>query len=1413
MADYASQTCCSPLLKFHAANLIELVEGQAREGGAKEAVVWKDGRMSYGELNQEANRIGNWLVSRGVRSGERVGVLLRRQGELIAALLGVMKSGGSYLGLEGGYPRERLEYMVKDAGCRWVITEQKLAGVLNGVAGVELLEIEGLREELRKQKTENPGVALEEHDLAYVIYTSGSTGRPKGVGIEHGSVAVFLEWVKEEFSGEELAGVLASTSVCFDLSVFEMFGTLSMGGRVLLAENVLEYPELEYREEVRLVNTVPSGMRELLELGGLGPQVRTVCLAGEPLPAALAREVWKQGGVRRVLNLYGPTEDTTYSSWAELEKGTADAPAIGRLLPGSTGYVLDEEMELCAAGVEGELYLGGKGLARGYIGKARETAERFVPNRFGEEAGGRLYRTGDRVRRREDGVLEYVGRMDEQVKIRGYRVELGEIERVLEEEWGVEESVVVVKEGEGGERRLVGYYTGRGEGEKLKEGLRRKLPEWMVPSRLVRLEKMVRTANGKRDRRKLAEVEWKAEAGEIGGAGKASGVEEERPRTKLEQEIAKIWCEVLERESVGLDQEFLALGGHSLLATRVVSRIRQLTSSDLPLSAFFRHSSVRSLAAYLGTAPQQGVPKAISDRRLQSAPLSASQKQIWFFVWMKPEDLSYNVPCCIRISGGISPLLLERALNEVVRRQSAFRTGIAVADGRPSQSIVSSLSLRLPVEKIVTEGASDPEEELRKRILKMADRPLDLGSPPLFAARLFEIAAAEWALGLVAHHIIFDEWSLAILVRELSAAYTTLESGDRVEDPLPHDYANFCLWQHENDWSEGIQYWKKRLAGAPSTLRLPTDYPRTALVGAKGTCESFALDDALMSQVNAKAAQENVTMYVLLLAAFQALFASLTGQDDFVLVTAVAGRTHQEFEATIGCFINMMPVRAEVRGWENFSELLKRVNQTALEGLHYQQVPFERLVEELRPAREPGLTPFAQVAFGVQNAPVAQTEVGGRRYRGSELRAEQTRLDLTVWVDQRSGPARISWTYRTDLFLAATIRNFHQRYTRILQRVTEARDIDVASLLSVKEEKVMSTSKALKSFPGRVAPKAINADALIRIEANWMGTPLPALMEAQAPGMNLPQWAGSHRELIEQHLCNCGGILFRGFHVTGVQDFQQFARAVASEVVKYGERSSPRTEIAEGVYTSTDHPPDQPIVLHNEQSYTLNWPMRIMFFCEYPAAKQGRTPLADSRRILARLSQRTIDRFEELGILYVRNYLPGISLPWTEVFQTQDRQEVEEYCRAAMVECEWIENGSRLRTRQLRPAVRTHPQTGQRTWFNHALFFHVTSLPAEVSKSLREAVAEADLPYNTYYGDGSRIEDATLQELRNAYEAETVSFPWERGDVLLLDNMLAAHGREPFEGRREIRAAMVDPFVSLYGKPEYCPAGRMKEAL
>ncbi|MGY3621910.1 amino acid adenylation domain-containing protein [Bradyrhizobium sp. USDA 10063] len=1366
---------------------------------AADAVIWQDRRLSYRELDERANQLAHLLQQRGLRPQHCVGIALPRVPDLIVTMLAILKTGASYVPLDPAYPPERLAFMIADSGCQFVVTNSILR---TDFGSSQLVFLDCCDADLLLQESANPAAAVSSRDLAYIIYTSGSTGRPKGVAIEHRSAVVFLHWAKAAFSAAELAGVLAATSICFDLSIFEIFAPLCWGGTVLLVNNILELPESPHRDRVTLIDTVPSAMRELLRLQQLPTSVMTICLAGEAFPAALARELKRQPQPIRVLNLYGPTEDTTYSTWAEVDLTSEEAPPIGRPLPGTCAYVVDSEMALCPAGKVGELYLGGAGLARGYLGRPELTAERFISDRFGSDPQARLYRTGDHVRMRPDGQLEYLGRIDDQVKIRGYRVELGEIERVLADIDNVAECIALVATGPAGDARLAAYFTGSADIARLREAAAARLPTFMVPAAFIHLDSIPRTPNGKRDRSRLPPPDWSAITD---GAAAAQA-----PAEALERSVARIWSELLGLPRIGREQNFLAIGGHSLLATRIVARVRDELKRDLSLPQFFAHPTIAGLAKTIAGLPRLLAPDLVAAPRRGQADLSAAQRQMWFHAQVDPQNTSYLVPCSIRITGPVDPALLELALNEVVRRQSALRTSIQSRGGQVVQVIERELTLRLPVEDV---SGRDGEAALRRQALELAATAMDLAHAPLVRIKLLRLAPDDWCLVVVAHHIVFDEWSLGLLVRQIAVAY---RAAARHEPPAtsvrPIEFADYCAWQQSRDWSEGTAFFRRQLAGAQFCLTLPTAHPRGEQHGSQGGSASFVLDRDLSDAVDALAAREQATPFMLMLAAFQTLVAALANENDFVTLTAAAGRRHRETEDLIGCLMNMVPIRAALRPSETFLALLGRVRTVVLGALEHQEVPFELIIADLRPPRDPRYTPIGQVAFGFQNAPEARCELDGLSYAGIELRPDQARLDLTLWVDRRTGPLRAVWTYRTSLFTNAQIAGFHTMYAKLLRRIVEAPESTITALQGDCGARSMATTTPRRSFPGRAAPSALTAGNLVRTEPNWLGTALPTRISAQVPGLSLADWVGTRRDEVEHHLRQCGGVLFRGFQVEGIGDFQRFARAIASELIQYGERSSPRTELAEGIYTSTDHPSDQPILLHNEQSYTLNWPMRIMFFCEQPALKNGRTPLADSRRVLARLSPATVEKFEHLGVLYTRNYLPGISLPWTEVFQTTDRGAVEAYCRAASLDFEWLD-GERLRTRQIRHAVRVHPVTDERTWFNHALFFHVTGLPDEISRSLRAAVADEDLPYNTYYGDGSPIEDAVLRELREAYDAETTSFEWRQGDVLLLDNMLVAHGREPFEGSRKVRTAMTDPYEQLYGSPASGPQAPIERTL
>jgi amino acid adenylation domain-containing protein len=584
--------------------LHELFEMQAERTPDAVALISGEERISYRELNERANRVAHHLLKLGADSESLVGVMLERSTSLIVSLLGVLKSGASYVPLDPAYPRERLRFMLEDAGAKVLLTQDSFRDELSPHdAQVVCLDTEW--EDIAAENNENPKRRTSPANLAYVIYTSGSTGKPKGAAIEHHSAVTMVHWARDFFSADQLSGVLASTSVCFDLSIFEIFVPLASGGKVILAVNALELPNLEAAAEVTLINTVPSAMTELVHMGGVPDSVRVVNLAGEPLQKALVERIYELKNVDRVVNLYGPSEDTTYSTWAVIEKGDSREPTIGRPIANTQVYVLDAQQQPVPINVVGELYISGGGLARGYLDRPELTAEKFVPNPFASEPGMRMYRTGDLVRYLPDGRLEFTGRCDQQVKIRGFRIEPGEIEALLARQDGVNMTAVMVHSQVNGDKRLVAYVTampGRVlSTEDLRRRLKEQLPEYMVPSTFVMLDQMPLTPNGKINRRELPEPEPPAEPSNGFVA----------PRNSVEELLSEIWTEVLGVPRVSTNHNFFELGGHSLLATRVTSRVREMFGVELPVRSIFETPTISGMSRKIladmfgGQLPQQ----------------------------------------------------------------------------------------------------------------------------------------------------------------------------------------------------------------------------------------------------------------------------------------------------------------------------------------------------------------------------------------------------------------------------------------------------------------------------------------------------------------------------------------------------------------------------------------------------------------------------------------------------------------------------------------------------------------------------------------------------------------------------------------------------------------------------------------
>jgi amino acid adenylation domain-containing protein len=574
--------------------LHHLFEAQVTLTPDRIALVSEERALTYNDLNERANQLANYLRFLGVGPEILVGILMERSMEMIVGILGVLKAGGAYLALDPVYPRERINFMLDNTRTSVLLTQQEFAERIDYEAA-RLLFLDAEWEIIGQYGKANPPATAKEDNLAYVIYTSGSTGKPKGVAIEHRSPVVLAQWGRRQFGSEDLAGVLAATSICFDLSIFEIFAPLSCGGVVILAQDVLQLPSVPARNSITLINTVPSAMTELARVSGLPESVRTVNLAGEALKNNLAQQVYQESKVKRVFNLYGPSEDTTYSTGTLVLNGASEAPTIGRPVSQTQVYVLDRRMEPVPVRVAGELYIGGDGLARDYLNGSSPTAEKFVPNPFSKRVGARLYRTGDLARYRPQGEIEFLGRNDQQVKIRGYRVELGEVELALMSHEAVREAAVVARDGGGGDKQLVAYMVGAevGSGE-LRRRLRERLPEYMAPGWFVWLDEMPLTPNGKLDRKVLAKL-----------APPASELAEDfvAPRDMIEFRIAKIWEDVLDTGPIGIRHNFFNLGGHSLSAVRLMSRIKKTFHRELPLSTLFQNSTIEQLASILRQQP------------------------------------------------------------------------------------------------------------------------------------------------------------------------------------------------------------------------------------------------------------------------------------------------------------------------------------------------------------------------------------------------------------------------------------------------------------------------------------------------------------------------------------------------------------------------------------------------------------------------------------------------------------------------------------------------------------------------------------------------------------------------------------------------------------------------------------------
>ena len=1017
------------------APLHRLFQQQVARTPDRLAVVCGDQQITYAALDRRSNQLGHYLRRLGAGAEALVGICMSRSIDMLVALLGVLKAGAAYVPLDPAYPQPRLQFILEDAQVALLLSEREMElPALRPETQVIRLEDAG-----QQIAWESPGAChsgVSGGNLAYLIYTSGSTGRPKGVAIEHRSAATFLQWAAEAFQGSGTEVVLASTSICFDLSVYEIFWPLSVGGRVVLTANVLETSEAGCREPIELINTVPSAISELLRSGAVPESVRVVNLAGEALSKRLVEELYRLGHVREVRNLYGPSEDTTYSTSGVMRAGAEDRVTIGRPIANTRVYIVDASGEAAPMGVAGELWIGGEGLARGYLNRPELTAEKFVPEGLSGKAGERVYQTGDVARYMSNGEIEYLGRRDQQVKIRGYRIELGEVEAVLCGHGEIREAVVMARREAGGEKRLVGYVVREGAGEELsvselRRYLKERLPGYMVPSAFIFLERLPQTANGKLDRQALPTVRLDERNCERDYVA---------PRNPTEELVAGIWADILGMEQVSVFDNFFESGGHSLKAARIASRLRGAFSINLPLSTIFKTATVAGLAELIEKVvrEKQGIcaPPIAQIGRETTIPLSFSQWRLWFLDQLDRGNTAYNSPFALRLAGSLSVPALEASINRIIQRHESLRTCIGIVDGIPHQIISAPTRVAIPLISLERISSDKREALARRSIVQQTRMPFDLQRGSLIRVALIQLGDTDHVLMLLVHHIVFDGWSFGVFMHELATLYEAYVAG--VTPILPEltiQYADYSHWQRQwltgEIFEEQVNYWKRQLEGN-TKLNLPLDSARPVPQMSVGAEQALMMPRSLAEALKELSRREGGTLFMTLLAAFQVLLFRWTGQEDISVGTPIAGRNRQELEGLIGFFVNTLVLRTDLSGDPTVTELLPRVRKVALEAYAHQDVTFEKIVQALKPKRDSG-HPLFRVMFGLRTE---LDEVGMANLQISRMRLKTgtVKFDLSLGMADTGRGLAASLRYKAGLFEDSTI----SRLLKELQSLLEA---------------------------------------------------------------------------------------------------------------------------------------------------------------------------------------------------------------------------------------------------------------------------------------------------------------------------------------------------------------------------------------
>ena len=1060
-------------------SLVQLFENQVERRPDATALCFQGRMLTYDALNKTANRTAGYLAAHGIGQDISIGLLMERSLEMVSGLLAILKAGGAYIPLDPANPAERLTFIAEDARIRLLLTSDAIA--LDWIPPeTEILSLDPLAKEIGRFSEQNPARSVLPQTLAYVIYTSGSTGKPKGSMVTHANVGRLFRETQEWFQFGNSDIWTLFHSFAFDFSVWEIWGALLYGGRLVITPYLVSreprsFLRLIENEKVTVLNQTPSAFGQLIQAEAsladqkFGTALRLVIFGGEALNMALL-EPWlrSHGDVKpRLVNMYGITETTVHVTYRPLTSGDLGAHGgrIGGPIPDLGLYVLDCCMDLVPIMAVGELFVGGAGLSRGYLGRPELTAARFLPDPFTGKPGERLYRTGDLARRHDRGDIAYLGRADHQVKIRGFRIEPGEIEAALTEHRLIREALAVVRRNRSGEPSLVAYLTlydgaGRpGDEEsstalrtsRLRSFLKKRLPDYMVPSAFVVMQNFPLTANGKINRRALPEPKSDGDR------------DHDELKTSTEKKLAVIWENILGATNVGGQSNFFDLGGHSLLATRVIARIRETLAVDLPLESLFTAPTIAELGKQieerLAVRSDQD-PFVIHPRPAEiDSPLSFAQERLWILNQMEESEssrIAYNIPLTLRFRGPLDVSALERAILTIIRRHELLRTAFTIVDGLPVQRVNSEICFVIGLVDLSRVNEREREGVAKRLMQEEMRRPFMLDAPPLLRTQLLSLSRAQHILVATMHHIVSDGWSIGILINELTILYNAFS---KQETPslaaLEIQYADFAYWQRQ--WLNGseshqrLAYWKNQLAGAPALHQIPTDYPRPPIQHFHGKSVAINLRGRDAKALKQFARETGATLFMVLEAAFALLTSRYSRQEDVLIGTPVANRNHGNLEGLIGFFVNTIVIRNDFSGSPTFKAILERVRRTTLAAFAHQDLPFERVVEALQPNRDLSYPPIFQIMFALQNTPREKLQLANLTIEPLETESISAQYDLTLgWNEVEAGlSGRLE--YRTDLFSPETAQRLASHYQTLLRHIVLEPENPYPSILSSSE--------------------------------------------------------------------------------------------------------------------------------------------------------------------------------------------------------------------------------------------------------------------------------------------------------------------------------------------------------------------------